>query len=151
MKLNKKLSKNFFISLFWKQNKWHKHGVLMHTIKVCYHTIRLKHYNFIIPALLHDVGKPFVAFQKEEDIINGEYSFTNHEEMSYQIIKKWSFISDRTKNLVRYHYIIRDIGNSQKKNDMLRNNRLLKKWDKFDEEFKEELRKFLKCDDLGKV
>ncbi|SFV66392.1 hypothetical protein MNB_SM-4-1334 [hydrothermal vent metagenome] len=44
-------------------------------------------------GLLHDVGKPFTAFKKdEEDYDFNEWSFTDHEERSYQIIKNWPFI-----------------------------------------------------------
>jgi len=56
----------------------------------------------LLAGLLHDIGKPVVAYQKEEDIALGEYSFTDHEEMSYLIIKDWKFVSDYTKKLVRY-------------------------------------------------
>jgi hypothetical protein len=98
----------FLITLFWKQNQWHKYSVLRHTFSVVYSCVKLKQYNLIIPALLHDIGKPFVAFQDEDDIIEniGSYSFTNHEEKSYQIIKNWKLISEETKLLVRYHYLI---------------------------------------------
>ena len=38
----------------------------------------------MIPAaFLHDIGKPYVAFQNEKDKQIGEYSFFNHEEMIY--------------------------------------------------------------------
>jgi len=101
-------------------------------------------------AFLHDIGKPFVAFKKDaEDFEFNEWSFTDHEEKSYQIIKNWPFISDYTKNLVRYHYLIRDIKKSQKE-DLKRY--ALKKpvWDSLDEDFKKDLYRFLKYDDLGK-
>ncbi|MGJ0319041.1 HD domain-containing protein [Aliarcobacter cryaerophilus] len=38
-------------------------------------------------AFLHDIGKPIITFQDEKNKITGEYSFYNHEELSYQVIK----------------------------------------------------------------
>jgi len=101
--------KNFIISLFWKQNSWHAHGVFIHTARVTWYIYKMKEFKMIPAAILHDIGKPFVAFQKPEDIIAKEFSFTDHEEVGYQIIKNWPFISEYTKDLVRYHYLIRDI------------------------------------------
>ena len=101
-------------------------------------------------ALLHDIGKPFVAFKKdEEDWDFDEWSFTDHEERSYQIIKNWPFLSDYTKNLVRYHYLIRDIRKS-KKEDLARFAQKKAIWDKLDDAFKADLERFLRYDDLGK-
>jgi predicted HD phosphohydrolase len=104
----------------------------------------------IAAGLLHDIGKPFTADQsKDDDVLNDTYSFKNHEEISFQIIKNWWFVSDYTKNLVRYHYLIRDMSKS-KINDLKRYNRLKKVWDKLPDEFKADLNIFLICDDLGK-
>jgi gamma-glutamylcyclotransferase (GGCT)/AIG2-like uncharacterized protein YtfP len=88
---------------------------LGHTLKVLYGVLKAKDYKYIAVAILHDIGKPFVAYQDEEDILVGEYSFTDHEEKSYEIVKNWFFLSQWTKNLIRYHYIIRDIKNSKRK------------------------------------
>jgi len=142
--------KNFLITLFWKQNKWHKHGVLIHTLRVVWYVIKAKQDHMIAAALLHDIGKPFVAYQNEEDIINKEYSFTDHEEKSYQIIKNWTFVSDYTKNIVRYHYLIRDIKNSKKK-DLPRFYAKSKIWNDLDKSLQQDLELFLVCDDQGKV
>jgi predicted HD phosphohydrolase len=132
------------------QNKWHQHGVLVHTLRVTYHTIKRGNYSFIAAALLHDIGKPSTAFVKDaEDEEYGEYSFTDHEERSYQIIKNWPFISEHTKNLVRYHYLIRDIEKS-KKEDLPRYAKKQEIWESLDDETKEDLAEFLICDDLGK-
>lgn len=60
-------------------------------------------------------SKPLVAYQKDEDKEFGKYSFTDHEERSYQLIKNWFFVSEYTKRIVRYHYLIRDIEKSKKK------------------------------------
>ena len=38
-----------------------------------------------------------------------EHRFTDHEEKSYEVIKNWIIVSDYTKQLVRYHYLVRDI------------------------------------------
>jgi len=147
---NKIFSKAFLDSLFFTQNKWHQHGVFMHTIRVLYNVIKGGDYRFIPAAILHDIGKPFSAFKKdEEDQKYHEWSFTDHEERSYQIIKNWPFISQYTKNLVRYHYLIRDIKKS-KKEDLARFAIKTDIWDSLEEDFQEELRKFLHYDDLGK-
>ena len=85
---NQFFSKPFLRSLFFMQNKWHQHGVLVHTLRVVYYTLKNREFKMLSAALLHDIGKPSTAFVKdEEDIEFGEYSFTDHEERSYQIIK----------------------------------------------------------------
>nr|WP_321265826.1 HD domain-containing protein [uncultured Sulfurimonas sp.] len=132
------------------QNEWHQHGVLLHTLRVTYYTIKAKDYKLITAALLHDIGKPFCAFKKDEDDVKyGEYSFTDHEEASYQLIKNCSFISEHTKNIVRYHYLIRDIKKSKKENYK----RYIDKkntWESLSESMHKELERFLIYDDLGK-
>jgi len=147
---NKIFSKPFLDSLFFTQNKWHQHGVLLHTLRVVYYTLVNGDFKMLAAALLHDIGKPFVAFKKdEEDWDFDEWSFTDHEERSYQIIKNWPFLSDYTKNLVRYHYLIRDIRKS-KKEDLARFAQKKAIWDKLDDAFKADLERFLRYDDLGK-
>ncbi len=140
----------FLITLFFKQNHHHRYGVLLHTIKVMYGAIKDQNYKFIIPALLHDIGKPFVAYQKPKDIDLGIYSFTNHEEKGYQIIEKWFFLSQWTKDIVRYHFIIRDIQRSKERNDLKKLIKLEKKWAKLTDKFILDLRTFQKYDDYGK-
>jgi len=150
LKKNKVFSKPFLKSLFFTQNKWHQHGVLMHTLRVLYHTLKAKDFALVPTAILHDVGKPFVAFVKdEEDREFNEYSFTDHEEMSYQLIKNLGFISEHTKKLVRYHYLIRDIKKS-KTEDIKRYELKKPIWDSLDGSMKDELKRFLVYDDLGK-
>jgi len=144
-------SKIFWITLLFKQNKWHKHGVLVHTLKVLFGVVKTKDYKFIAVALFHDIGKPFVAYQDDEDKITGEYSFTDHEERSYQIVKNWFFISSWTKKVIRFHYIIRDIKNSKRKGLTKRLERLEKSWEQLDENFIKDLEQFLIYDDYGKV
>ena len=147
---NKIFSKPFLDSLFFTQNKWHQHGVLLHTLLVLYYTLKHGDFKMLAAALLHDIGKPFVAFKKDqEDWDFHEWSFTDHEEKSYQLIKKWPFLSDYTKNLVRYHYLIRDIKKS-KKEDLKRYAQKKAIWDRLDDDFKDDLYRFLKYDDLGK-
>jgi len=147
---NSPLSVPFLKSLFLTQNKWHQHGVFLHTLRVTYHILKAGEWKFFAAGLLHDVGKPFTAFKKdEEDIEFNEYSFTDHEERSYQIIKNWLFVSEYTKNIVRYHYLIRDIKKS-KKEDLERYAQKQSVWDSLDEEIKEDLTRFLNYDDLGK-
>ena len=143
------LKKNFWKSLLYKQNKWHKHGVFIHTLKVTYHLIKNKDYDLVLAGLLHDIGKPFSAHQKLEDVATNELSFTNHEEMSWYLIKDWK-ISDYTKNIVRYHYILRDLELTKKKGNYARFNRLSKKYERFSLEFKADLKRFQIADDLGK-
>ncbi len=148
--MNKVFSKPFLLTLFFKQNKYHRHGVLVHTLKVLYHTVKNKDYKLLPSALLHDIGKPFVAYQDEEDVVTGEWSFTDHEEKSYQIIKNWNFISGYTKKMVRYHYLIRDI-KKHKIEDPKRSAEKKMIWDSLDEDMQEDLRRFIRYDDLGKV
>lgn len=147
---NSIFSKSFLKTLFIKQNQHHRYGVLGHTLKVTYSVLKQRDYRFVLAALLHDIGKPFVAYQKDEDIEFNEYSFTDHEDKSYQIIKNWRFVSQWTKDIVRYHYIIRDIRKCKEKNDYKRLNRLENNWATFNSEFISELEQFLVYDDLGK-
>ncbi len=150
MKLRKIFRPYFFISLIYKQNKWHKHGVFVHTLKVVYYTIKSKRYDMIVAAILHDIGKPIVAYKDDEDQFTGELSFTNHEEISYQLIKNIPIISQYTKNLVRYHYLIRGIKNAKKKKQINKYRRLQRIYNKLDSKFISDLKLFLTFDDLGK-
>ena len=149
MKRKRILKKEFYITLFIKQNKWHKFGVLLHTLAVVFHTFKAKKYKMIPAAFLHDVGKPYVAYQTKEDKITGEYSFHNHEELSYQIIKNWK-ISTYTKNLVRYHYLIRGMEKAKERNQMGKYKRMKRSYDKLDSSFINDLELFMKFDDLAK-
>jgi len=143
-------SKPNLMSLFFVQNKWHQHGVLLHTLRVVYYALKAGDFKMFAAALFHDIGKPSTAFVKDdEDREFGEYSFTDHEERSYQIIKNWSFLSEYTKSIVRYHYLIRDIKKS-KKEDTKRYTLKQPIWDSLNEEMKEDLKRFLVYDDRGK-
>ena len=122
----------------------------MHTLLVVYHVIKNKKYDMIAAAFLHDIGKPLCAYQDDEDVVTGEYSFTNHEEISYQIIKNWFFLSDYTKELVRHHYLLRGMINSKKKNQIGKYNRMRRIFEKLDNKFIEDLKIFLLFDDLAK-
>jgi len=147
---NSFISKAFWKSLLFTQNKWHQHGVFIHTLRVAYNVIEAGEFRFLAAALLHDIGKPFSAFKKDdEDIEFNEYSFTDHEERSYQIIKNWYLISSYTKKIVRYHYLIRDLVKS-KKEDPKRYERKKKIWDKLSDELKNDLAIFLIYDDIAK-
>ena len=148
---NKKriLKKEFFITLFIKQNKWHKFGVLLHTFSVVFHIIKSKKYKMIPAGFLHDIGKPYVAFQDEKDKITNEYSFHNHEEISYQIIKNWK-VSEYTKKLVRYHYLIRGMQKAKDRNNIERYNRMKRAFDSLNSNFIKDLKLFMHFDDLGK-
>ena len=147
---NSFFSKPYILSLFFIQNKWHQHGVLVHTLRVFYYTLKHGEYKLLVAALLHDLGKPSSAFVKdEEDIEFGEYSFTDHEERSYQIIKNWPFISEYTKRIVRYHYLIRDIKKSYTE-DKSRYDIKIKIWNSLSSDLKKDVELFMKFDDLGK-
>ena len=149
-KRNSIFSIPFWRSLLFRQNKYHQHGVLVHTLRVVWNVIKAGEWKMLPAALLHDIGKPFVAYEKdEEDREYGEYSFTDHEEMSYQIIKNWPFLSDYTKNLVRYHYLIRDLEKS-KKEDLPRYAKKYEIWEKLDDDFKKDIERFMAYDDAGK-
>ena len=150
MKTKRILKKEFFITLFIKQNKWHKFGVLLHTLAVVFHTFKAKKYKMIPAAFLHDIGKPYVAFQDENDKITNEYSFHNHEEISYHIIKNYR-VCEYTKKLVRYHYLLRGMQKALEKNQMARYSRMKRAYESLDEDFICDLKLFMKFDDLGKI
>ena len=57
MNLKRILKKEFFITLFIKQNKWHKFGVLLHTLAVVFHIIKSKKYKMIPAGFLHEIAK----------------------------------------------------------------------------------------------
>ncbi|QOY53756.1 HD domain-containing protein [Candidatus Sulfurimonas marisnigri] len=147
---NNVLSVPFLKSLFFTQNNWHQHGVLVHTLRVTYYTLKAGEWKFFAAAILHDIGKPSTAYKKDkEDIDYNEYSFTDHEERSYQIIKNWPFINKYTKEIVRYHYLIRDIQKSEKE-DLSRFYEKKEIWEALDEDIKADLERFMIYDDLGK-
>ncbi len=149
MKLKRVFRKEFFITLFIKQNNYHRYGVFKHTLALVIHAIKYKQYKMIPAAILHDIGKPIVAFQDEKDKTTGEYSFHNHEELSYQIIKNWK-ISTYTKNLVRFHYLIRGMNKAKQKNQIGKHKRMKRAYDSLDDSFRKELKLFMKFDDLAK-
>ena len=149
MKLKRVFRKEFFITLFLKQNKHHRFGVLLHTLALVYHTTRHKQYKMIPSAFLHDIGKPIITFQDEKDKITGEYSFYNHEELSYQVIKSWKILT-YTKNLVRYHYLIRGMYKAKERNQIGKYKRMKRSYDKLDSYFINDLELFMKFDDLAK-
>lgn len=142
--------KAFLITLFVRQNRWHTSSVLGHTTKLVYQVIKNREYRFIVPALLHDIGKPFVAYQDETDKIHNTYSFTDHEEKSYEMIKNCVLISEWTKTIVRYHYLIRDMHKCKKKGKYTRYAEKKEIWDNLPLETKKELGLFLKYDDIAK-
>ncbi len=150
--MNTIVSKNFWKSLLYRQNNWHAHGVFGHTMKVTYHVIKNRHYKMVAGALLHDIGKPFVARPDAKDLAKGEgeLSFTNHEELSYMIIKDWKFVSEYTKLIVRHHYLVRGMAKAKQKGEDAKHKRLNRSWDSLSDELKADLAIFLKCDDLGK-
>lgn len=141
--------KTILITTFWKQNSFHAHGVLVHTLRVTWEIIKARQWKMVAAGLLHDLGKPGSAHQKPEDLINNEYSFTDHEEASYVMIKNWPLISDYTKNLVRHHYLIRRMMKSKKKG-LSEYEALQATFDSFTPEFKKDLGMFLRFDDKGK-
>lgn len=139
----------YLTTLFWKQNSYHQHGIIVHTLRVTWELYKAGHISMVPAGLLHDIGKHLSAHQKPEDIINNEFSFTDHEEISWLVIKDWPFVSKYTKDLVRWHYLIRRMGKAKQKG-LAEYDELKKTWDSFTPEFQEDLAKFLKCDDLGK-
>ncbi len=146
---NTLFTKPFLKTFLWKQNKHHRHGVFLHTMRVAYYALINGDLKMLPAAFLHDVGKPLVAYQKEEDIALNEYSFTDHEEKSYEVIKNLSFVSDYTKQLVRYHYLMRDI-DKHKFKDPKRYTEKKAIWEGLSTEIQADLMIFLKYDDLGK-
>jgi HD superfamily phosphohydrolase len=116
---------------------------------VTWEIVKAREWKMVAAGLLHDVGKPSSAYQKPEDVINREYSFTDHEELSYQMIKNWPLVSDYTKNLVRHHYLIRRIQKAKEKG-LAEYEPLSELYAGFTREFKRDLGAFLRYDDLGK-
>lgn len=143
------LRKNFFMTLFVKQNKWHKHSVLGHTLRLVQECIKAKRYDFILAGLLHDIAKPLSAIQDSKDKLQGTYSFPNHEELGYQIIKNW-WVSDKTKTLVRYHYLLRGYEKSLEKGLIGKANRYKRIINKLDDNLMKDLELFQKLDDIAK-
>jgi len=150
MLLKRIFRKEFFITLFIKQNKWHRYSVLGHTVRVAYYAFKDKQYKMIPAAFLHDIGKPVIAFQDEEDKLSNEYSFTNHEEISYQLIKNIPFISDYTKQLVRYHFLIRGKEIAKRKGKQGRCNRLNRIFNNLNNDMQKDLEIFIVFDDKAK-
>ncbi len=147
---NSFFSKPYLKSLFLVQNKWHQHGVLVHTCRVVYYTLKAAQFKMLVAAIFHDIGKPSTAFVKDdEDREFNEYSFTDHEERSYQIIKNWFFLNTYTKEMVRYHYLIRDIKKSYDE-DRPRYEKKKKIWDTLSSQMHADLAIFLSFDDMGK-
>jgi predicted HD phosphohydrolase len=144
------MRKEFFITLFLKQNNHHRYGVLGHTLKLFWLVLKDSHYNMLAAALLHDIGKPLIAYQDEKDKTTGEYSFHNHEELSYQLIKSWKSISPTTKFLVRFHYMIRGMQKAKEKNQLGKYNRMQRMWDRLTNEEKEKIALFMRYDDMAK-
>lgn len=143
------LRKEFFITLFWKQNKWHKHGVFMHTLRLVQECVKAKRYDFVVAGLLHDIAKPLSAFQDEKDKLEGTYSFHNHEELGYQVIKNW-YLTDKTKLLVRYHYLLRGKSKAEEKGLMSKARRYERIINGLDKEMLDDLYLFQKLDDIAK-
>ena len=143
---------NFWKSLLFRQNDHHRYGTLRHSVMVVYHLLKEKQYKMLMAGILHDLGKPFTAKADAKDIARGrgELSFTNHEEISYQIIKDWSFISDYTKQIVRHHYLIRGMSKAKQKGEMPKYRRLQRVWNGLSEELKKDLATFLVADDKAK-
>ena len=150
--MNTVFSYNFWKSLLFRQNDYHRYGVFRHTMIVVYHLFKMKQYKMLAAGLLHDIGKPFTANADAKDIARGrgELSFTNHEEISYKIIKDWSFISEYTKQIVRYHYLIRGMGKAKQKGEMPKYKRLKRVWDSLSQEMKDDLAIFMQADDKAK-
>lgn len=149
MRLKRIFRIDFLKSFLYKQNKWHAHGVFLHTMYVVYYVLKNKEYKMLAAAFLHDIAKPIIAYQNNSDKTTGEYSFTNHEEISYQIVKNWP-LSTYTKKLIRYHYLLRGMSNSKKRNQMGKYHRMKRSYDSLSDSFKEDLTKFMIFDDLAK-
>ncbi len=143
--------KAFLTTMFIKQNAYHAHSVIGHSIKVTYELIKKGRWDLVPAGILHDIAKPLSAYQDDEDIEEGlgYYSFTNHEVFGYLMIKDLPFISDYTKDIVRYHYHIRAIGKEKLRNPA-KYRRLLREWGKLSDTLKDDLKVFLIADDLGK-
>ncbi|AXH14690.1 phosphohydrolase [Malaciobacter mytili LMG 24559] len=149
MKKSRIFRKTFFITLFIKQNKWHYYGVLAHTLALVFHLVKNRQFKMIGAGFLHDIAKPIIAFQDDEDKKTNQYSFHNHEELSFFIVRNWP-ISLYTKNLVRYHYIIRGMQKAKERNQINKYKRMKRSYEKLDKDFIIDLKIFMKYDDLAK-
>ena len=144
--------KAFLTTMFIRQNKYHAHSVIGHTIKVTHELIKKGRLDLVAAGILHDIAKPLTAYQDERDLAEGrgEYSFTNHEVFGYLVIKDWPFISDYTKDIVRYHYLIRGMHKAKLRGNLPKYRRLRRIWNGLSDDFKADLGVFLSADDLGK-
>jgi hypothetical protein len=145
----KYLLKNLFTKKFWhtllfKQNNQYPYGIIIYNIKTLWNILKNKDYRFIPVALLHTIGKPFAAYQTQKDIINKEYSFTDHEEVSYQIIQNYSFINQWTKDMVRYHNLLNIINTNEQNNASHKNQHYKKIHWELDDSFIDDLKQFEK-------
>ena len=150
----KRYGKAFWMTLLVKQNKHHAHSVLGHTLHVTYHLAKAGRWDLVPAGILHDIAKPLSAYQDEKDIAEGlgNYSFTNHETFGYHIIKNlpaW-LVSDYTKDIVRYHYLIRGMYKAKERGQRGKYLRQKRIWDNLSDDFKQDLGAFLKADDKGK-
>ena len=148
--MNKILSRPFLTTMFITQNNHHRFSVLGHTISVAYHCLINKQFKMIPAAILHDIGKPLVAFQDDEDKETGQFSFPFHEEISYAVIKKMPFISDYTKRLVRHHFLLRGMDIDERKGRANRFRMRKRRFEKLDKAFIEDLKIFQIMDDKAK-
>lgn len=142
--------KVLFVTTFIKQNKWHNSGVFGHTLKVMAQVVKHNDWKFFTAAVLHDIGKPLIAFQNEADKITDTYSFVDHEEAGYLVVKDWRFLSDWNKNIVRHHYLVRDMMKSKEKGNVSRYNAKKAIWNNLSEEMQKELKQFMQYDDAAK-
>lgn len=91
---------------FEQNNKYHRHDVFVHTLKVV-DACRKNKFEIKLAALLHDIGKP----DKYTVDDNGWGHFYGHPEVSYEISKDvlskrlrlTTEQSERVLNLVKYH------------------------------------------------
>jgi len=150
--MNTLYNRYFWKSLLYRQNDHHRYGVFRHTMMVAYHLIKVKEFRLVPAAIMHDLGKPLCAKPDAKDIAKGrgEMSFTNHEELSYRLIKDWGFVSEYTKLIVRHHYLIRGMSKAKKKEEFSKHRRLQRVWDNLTPQMKDDLGIFLKADDLAK-
>ncbi|MCD6435191.1 MAG: HD domain-containing protein [Clostridiales bacterium] len=152
--MGKRYGFNFWKSLLYHQNKHHAHGVFIHTLKVVYHLGKKGRWDLVPAGVLHDIAKPLTAQPDQDDIDEGlgGLSFEHHEFFGWYLIRNWPtwLVSDYTKNVVRYHYLIRGMTKAKIKGNYAKYRRLRRIWDKLSPEFQEDLGAFMLADDRGK-
>jgi len=103
------------------QSKYHIYDVWGHTVKAVEYAYRIKERfvindptAFMLAALLHDVGKPYVRTRDEEDF--DQYHFYDHDELGYRMsldilqdLRLPQKVITRVSKMVRMHMRVPEV------------------------------------------